>query len=459
MLPQVLLPILLLCWVSASTLAQTGGHADTSSITDLDGAVRQVLSPVPRQSREAVDWLVQHGDHSSLAILIQLLRWLPEYQDLLVARLEALTGARVGKHWFDWMVWQQGHPEFPSHPGYAAFLTDLLVRIDLQFRRFVYDGVAHDIRLEEITWGGVVVDGIPALDNPAMTSSSAASYLNPDDQVFGVEINGDARAYPLRIANWHEMVNDVVGGVPVSLAYCTLCGSGILFDGRIAARTQPFTFGSSGLLYRSNKLMYDRQTDSLWEQFTGRPVIGKLAGSQIELKVRPLVLSSWSEWRSRHPVTRVLSLDTGFRRDYRPGAVYREYFASPALMFPALVKDRRLRQKDLIFGVRVAGGVKAWPLATLADGIVINDHIGFMDIVVIGDASGRGARAYEARRRRFSRGASPEEVLSGDARWRVTESALVGPGGENLPRLPGHVAYWFAWAGYFENALLGGSSR
>jgi len=77
------------------------------------------------------------------------------------------------------MVWQQGHPEFPSHPGYAAFLTDLLVRIDLQFRRFVYDGVAHDIRLEEITWGGVVVDGIPALDNPAMTSSSAASYLNP----------------------------------------------------------------------------------------------------------------------------------------------------------------------------------------------------------------------------------------------------------------------------------------
>ena len=101
MLPLVLLPILLLCWVSASTLAQTGGHADTSSITDLDGAVRQVLSPVPRQSREAVDWLVQHGDHSSLAILIQLLRWLPEYQDLLVARLEALTGARVGKHWFD----------------------------------------------------------------------------------------------------------------------------------------------------------------------------------------------------------------------------------------------------------------------------------------------------------------------------------------------------------------------
>jgi len=204
--------------------------------------------------------------------------------------------------------------------------------------------------------------------------------------------------------------------------------------------------------------MYDRQTDSLWEQFTGRPVIGRLTGSKIELKLLPLVLSSWSQWRSRHPETRVLSLETGFRRDYDPGVAYREYFASPELMFPALVKDRRLRQKDLIFGVRVPGGVKAWPLATLADGAVINDHVGFMDVVVIGDTAGRGARAYEGRGRRFARGTSPDEVLAGAVRWRVTEGALVGPGGESLPCLPGHVAYWFAWAGYYENTLLGGSS-
>jgi hypothetical protein len=302
----------------------------------------------------------------------------------------------------------------------------------------------------------VIVDGIPALDNPAMIGASAAGYLNSDDPVFGVEINGDARAYPLRIANWHEMVNDVVGGVPVSLAYCTLCGSGILFNGRASGRAEPFTFGSSGLLYRSNKLMYDRQTDSLWNQFTGRPVMGQLTGSNIELKVLPLVLTSWSEWRPRHPDTRVLSLDTGFRRDYGPGVAYRDYFASPELMFPALVKDRRLRQKDLIFGLRVPGGVKAWPLDVFANGTVINDRVGFRDVVLIGDASGRGVRAYEARGSRFTRGASSDEMRAGDARWHVTESALIGPGGESLPRLPGHVAYWFAWAGYFENAVLGG---
>jgi hypothetical protein len=94
--------------------------------------------------------------------------------------------------------------------------------------------------------------------------------------VFGVAIGGQARAYPLRIVNWHEMVNDTIAGVPVSLAYCTLCGAAILFDARAPGRDTPFTFGSSGLLYRSNKLMYDRQTGSLWNQFTGRPVLGAL---------------------------------------------------------------------------------------------------------------------------------------------------------------------------------------
>src|SRR5262249_16913321 len=155
-------------------------------------------------------------------------------------------------------------------------------------------------------------DGIPALDNPRMIAADAAAYLNSDDPVFGIEINGDARAYPLRIANWHEMVNDIVGGVPVSLAYCTLCGAGILFDGRVEGPDQPFTFGSSGLLYRSNKLMYDRQTRSLWSQFSGRPVVGPLTGSGVELHLLPVMLTSWAQWRLLHPETRVLSLDTGF---------------------------------------------------------------------------------------------------------------------------------------------------
>ena len=124
-----------------------------------------------------------------------------------------------------------------------------------------------------------------------MIGASDAEYLLDTDLVFGIEINGDARAYPLRIMGWHEMVNDVIGGVPVALAYCTLCGSGILFDTQLEGTDEPLVFGSSGLLYRSNKLMFDRKTNSLWNQFSGEPVVGPLVGSDIKLKVRPITLS------------------------------------------------------------------------------------------------------------------------------------------------------------------------
>ena len=116
------------------------------------------------------------------------------------------------------------------------------------------------------------------------------------------------------------MLNDVVGGVPVTLAYCTLCGSGILYDARVPGDDEPFVFGSSGLLYRSNKLMYDQATHSLWSQFTGRPVVGPLTGSGIELAVLPVAIASWRDWRDRHPDTQVLSLDTGYDRDYARGS-------------------------------------------------------------------------------------------------------------------------------------------
>ena len=448
--------------LGALLLLAPAGASETKrpALDDLIGVhALHALSDDASERERAVAWLADHGGDAAVAPLIHLLRWLPDDRATIVAALEKLTGQRLGDRWFDWMVWQQKHPEITPYDGFGNFLALTLANVDPRFLRFVHGGVAHDIRLEEIAWGGVRVDGIPALDNPKMIPPAEAKYLDPDDLVFGVEINGDARAYPLRIANWHEMVNDVVGGVPVSLAYCTLCGAGILFDGRVRGGDAPFTFGSSGLLYRSNKLMYDRQTDSLWNQFTGRAVVGPLTGSGIELKVLPIVIAPWSEWLARHPQTTVLSLDTGYQRDYGPGVAYRDYFASKDLMFPALVADHRLEQKDIVFGVRAPGGTKAWPLAAFKGGAVINDTVGFLDVVVVGDAEGRTVRAYEAKGHRFFPGTRPDLLRTGEGDWRITEDALLGPDGSSLPRLPGHLAYWFAWAGYFENAALGGTAN
>ncbi len=326
------------------------------------------------------------------------------------------------------------------------------LRIDSNFEVFLRDeSLQRDrmkIRFEEITWGGVRKDGIPSLDNPTLLSPEEADYLVGSDFVFGVAINGDVRAYPLRIMGWHEMFNDVIGGVPLALAYCTLCGSGILFETQVEGRKGPLVFGSSGFLYRSNKLMFDRETHSLWNQFTGRPVSGALVDSGIELKQRPVVIEPWVRWLERNPDTKVLSIDTGHVRDYGSGVVYEKYFGSPDLMFPTAVDQTRLKQKDYVFGIRTFGGAKAWPVDAFEGGRVINDSVAGLNVVLVGDRLGRTVRAYDRGERVFGPGSSATELLSGIETWAVTEEGLVGPDGQKAPRVAGHIAYWFAWDGY-----------
>ena len=430
--------------------------ASSGALSDEDVALRVQLLFVsdPRLRKLALAALEKRGNLDVVPGLIQALRFVPAGTDIL-ASLQALTGAEDVNTWHDWILWQEAHPEIEPFAGFDAFKANVMAHIDENFRLFLSAGVKHDIRLEEIVWGGVRKDGIPALVDPDHIDAPDAAYLGDDDLVFGVEINGDARAYPLRILNWHEMFNDVVGGVPVALAYCTLCGSGILYESLVEGRSQPFIFGSSGFLYRSNKLMYDRETNSLWNQFLGRPVVGPLTGSGLELKIRPVAITSWKDWRRRHPDTKVLSLDTGYTRDYGPGQAYSDYFNSPDLMFPARVSDTRLRPKDFVFALRFGDHEKAWPLTAFEGGKVINDTVGDLDVVLVGDSATRTVRAYRAGGRDFS-AVEPglDEVEAEGRRWRVAEDALERPDGGRLERLPGHVAYYFAWSGYKTDAPL-----
>lgn len=401
-------------------------------------------------AQDSLDWIVQQGREDMSAHLITAMRYSPLGRYKIGQALNELTGVKDEKDWFHWMLWQQANQSLKPHESYLDFKSAVFYSIDPAFSRFFRPDMQFDIRPEEIVWGGVSVDGIPALDNPKHISAIQASYLNDDDEVFGVEINGDARAYPLRIMGWHEMFNDVIGGVPVSLAYCTLCGAGILFEGNYEGRQnfgvkEPFSFGSSGFLYQSNKLMYDRNTDSLWNQFTGQPVSGPLRGSGIELKIRPTIITSWKKWKNQHPDTKVLSLDTGFYRNYGSGVVYKEYFSSPDLMFPALSNGSLgLAEKDQIFGLRLEGGTKAWPLEVFHEGKAINDKVGAVNVVLIGDKSTRTVRAYERKEYEFL-----DDTTTQDKQiWQLSEDYLTSQTGEKLKRLPGHISYWFAWAGY-----------
>ncbi len=399
----------------------------------------------------ALTALEARGETDIVPTLILALRYSGTAQSEIEATLAELTGHEA-EGWFEWMLWQQAHPEVAPHPSYATLKLKLFATIDPRFLTFLVPWTTEPetmlIRLEEITWGGVAVDGIPSLDDPELIAAAEADYLRDDDLVFGVEINGDARAYPLRIMGWHEMFNETIGGVPVALAYCTLCGAGILFETKVEGRDAPFVFGSSGFLYRSNKLMFDRETDSLWNQFTGEPVVGPLVGSGIKLKIRPVTITSWGRWRALKPETRVLSLETGHSRDYGSGVVYRDYFASPNLMFPALVDQTRLKQKDYVFGIRSVGAAKAWPVAAFGEGRVINDRVGQQEVVLVGDARTRSVRAYARDGRHFEASVDRGWLSGPGGLWRLEEEALVGPDGTRLPRIPGHIAYWFAWNGY-----------
>jgi len=450
---KTLFAYLMLFSINSVHGAELNFHADRAKSDDVQVHARLLFSESKKLQKQSLQWMKERKNTDVISTLIYALRYVGDVDGQVSSLLHTLTGEDRGKDWSKWMLWQQAHPEIKPFDGFAKFQSDLFSRIDPKFTTFIYPNVNHEIRLEEIVWGGVAKDGIPALTNPELINANKANYLSDSEPVFGIEINGDIRAYPYRIMDWHEMFNDVIGGVPVSLAYCTLCGSGILFDTRVDAREEPFIFGSSGFLYRSNKLMYDKQTHSLWNQFTGRPVVGELTGSGIELNVLPVVTTTWGEWKKQHPNTKVLSLETGFIRDYTPGKAYSHYFNSSELMFPALSNDKRLNPKDQVFGLRMTGVEKAWPLSSFTDGKVINDRVGVLQLVLIGDAETRTVRAYRSEGRKFEKlNDKLNTILSDSEKWQVTEKALIGPNDEKLSRLPGHIAYWFAWSGYLDKA-------
>ncbi|MFN0112012.1 MAG: DUF3179 domain-containing protein [Blastocatellia bacterium] len=420
----------------------------------LENLLSLLINRDPKLKQQAFRELTRRRDPRSVSGLIELLRFPASIEGVEIDYLlRNLTGQRFEKNWIEWASWLTAKEKVELPPLFLEWKAALFAGlVDPNFNRFLFAGMPLRIRIEEIAWGGVKKDGIPALDNPKQIPAAEAAYLKSGELVFGVELNGDARAYPLRMMNVHEMLNDVIGGTAVSLAYCTMCRSGVLFETTVDGRT--FTFGSSGLLYRSNKLMYDRQTESLWLTMPREPISGKLANSGIRLKLLPVVVTTWQEWRDKHPTTKALSPDTGFKRDYSEGAVYADYFNSDALWFPVPRLDNRLKPKEEVFALIVNGQPKAYPLKRLSQLRVLNDTLGGQKIVLISDGKPGGVRAYERGDAEFKIGKSG--VVTPDGReWQVTESALVEKvSAENLPRLAGHTAYWFGWTSFYPQTAL-----
>ena len=259
----------------------------------------------------------------------------------------------------------------------------------------------------EILSGGPPKDGIPAIDRPRFIKANAAKFLFDESRVLGVFLNGEARAYPVSILNWHEVVNDQFGAEGIAVTFCPLCGTGMAF--RAGTARSPMTFGVSGLLYNSDVLLYDRQTHSLWSQILSRAVSGPRKGGTLEAV--PVSHTTWRDWRAQHPGTTVLSRETGFDRDYGRDP-YETYVGSETVMFPVSAKSRRYHPKERVIGLKLGDVVKAYPFVELdASPRPLRDRIGKRSVTVEFDAVNRTGR-------------------------------VLGEDGKEIPTV---VAFWFAW--------------
>ncbi len=273
------------------------------------------------------------------------------------------------------------------------------------------------VPIDSIEMGGPPRDGIPAIDAPKFISAECADFLQADDRVLGISRGGVNKAYPIQILNRHEIVNDRVGTEAIVVTYCPLCGSGVAFVSRVADTA--LTFGVSGLLYNSDVLLYDRQTESLWSQLAAKAISGSLKGHQ--LVQLPLRHTSWQHWRELHPDTQVLSKDTGFDvidYDQNPYAMY-EF--SDQLWFSVSHSDDRLLRKMWVLGITVGEHAKAYPFRILQQSqSPIEDEIAGAKVTIDFDSNHQTAQAYD----------------------------------HNGVALESIQLYWFAWAAFHPNTSV-----
>jgi hypothetical protein len=327
------------------------------------------------------------------------------------------------------------------------------------------DRLRHTVLLEEIVSGGPPKDGIPALDHPQFISvSQADDWLSPREPVVVLTDGDEAKAYPLQILIWHEIVNDVVGKRPVAVTYCPLCNTALAFDRRLDGRV--LDFGTTGSLRHSDLVMYDRQTESWWQQATGEAIGGQLAGRNLEFISAPLV--SWATFKGAYPSGLVLSRRTGFDRPYgdNPYARYDDPRGSPIASFFRGRRDERLPAMERVVAVSLNGEDVAYSFRGLKQRPAINDQVGGVPIVVLwapGTASALDdSRVAQGRdvgssgvfdRRLNGRVLELETGAGGRFRDRLTGSefdllgrATSGPlQGSRLRPIPHGNHFWFAW--------------
>ena len=332
------------------------------------------------------------------------------------------------------------------------------------------DWSKHSIEYHDLLSGGPPRDGIPPIDQPKFIENQlAAQWLKPNDPVIALEINGDARAYPLQILTWHEIVNDVVGEIPVTITFCPLCNSAIVFKRNHQGIT--YDFGTSGLLRNSDLVMYDRQTESLWQQFTGEAIVGVMTGEQ--LMMIPSGLIGFEQFQAAYPAGKILSKETGYSREYgqNPYPGYDDIRNNPFLFRDPL--DERLPAMARVVTVSDGKYHNAYPVELLEKLRVIHHQLGNQAVVIFhqdgvssaldttriangDDVGATGVFVPLVGKQELTfikeRGFVDEQTGS---HWNIVGQAILGPlKGKQLERLVHADQFWFSWGAFRPDTLI-----
>lgn len=317
---------------------------------------------------------------------------------------------------------------------------------------------------DQIVSGGPPRDGIPALNNPPSVAASAATLVGDDDLVLGVVIDGDARAYPHAIGWWHEIVNDRIGDRGISVTFCPLTSTGMVFDAT-AEDGQQFELGVSGLLYNNNLIIYDRRDNAtLYPQIYTAGIEGSHRGEALTLL--PVLETTWRTWKALHPNTRVIESGTYPQSryavypygDYRTNDNYLLFRLQPSLADNASPYAGSFGTKDMVMGLRLNGAARAYPFKELGQQAVVNDALGDIEVVVAYDRDSQMAVPFARQVAdqiltfQLREGGFPFQLrdLETGSIWDLTGLAIDGPlSGTRLTQVPAHNAFWFAWVTFW----------
>jgi hypothetical protein len=321
------------------------------------------------------------------------------------------------------------------------------------------------IDLDHLVSGGPPPDGIPPIDHPKFQPASEVEWLEGREPLLSLTVGGETRGYPLQVMTWHEIVNDTIDGTPVAVTYCPLCNSGVAFHREVGERL--LDFGTSGMLYADNLVMYDRQTESLWPQLTGQASVGALTGTQLE--AIPMGVVGWDQFRAAHPDALVLTRDTGFDRDYgrNPYVGYDEP-EGDLLVTPPGGTDERLPVKERVIGIRIGDDALAVPRSQVADAGVVEVDVGGRDLVLwhlpgqasaldtgritegreVGSVAAFGPRV-EGRKLTWRRHGDAFVDDQTGSEWNILGESTAGPlKGTRLQPQTHLDTYWFAWVAF-----------